>query len=178
MLYFNNRNVLYLYKWTIVRNALSVYYVKILKTHTTTHKGEPKNQNNDNSKIPTFILILSSLIILTPIITALLTLLIQYIKQKSRIKSSKTTRTLSLDNITVPFHINELRNVEKSKNFSYVPYVKWNKNVANIIVQHSLITNVAKSISSLMKNLIRVFSKWINPVIYQIQSKYSGNWKM
>ena len=77
------------------------------------------NQNTNNSKTSTFMLIYIIIIILTPPITALITLLIQLIKQKNRIKNSKETRILSLNNITSSITADKLYNIDKPKCFFY-----------------------------------------------------------
>lgn len=86
------------------------------------------NQNNTNKpKTPTLMLIYLIIILLTPPITVLITLIIQLIKQKNRIKNSKEMRILSLNNITKPITIYELSNYDKLSCFNFIPYNKLKK---------------------------------------------------
>lgn len=80
------------------------------------------NQNTNNSKTSTLMLIYLIIILLTPPITALITLLIQLIKQKNRIENSKEKRILSLNNITIPITADELYNIDRPKCFLYNYY--------------------------------------------------------
>lgn len=67
------------------------------------------------------------IIILTPPITAILTFLIQLIKQKNRIKNSKETRILSLNSITTQITADELYNIDRPKCFFYNYYEEANR---------------------------------------------------
>lgn len=85
------------------------------------------NQNTNNSKASTLMLIYIIIIVITPPITALITLLIQLIKQKNRIKNSKEKRILSLNNITTRITAVELYNIDRPKSFFYNYYEEANR---------------------------------------------------
>lgn len=78
--------------------------------------------NTNNSKVSIFMLICLIIIFLAPPITALVTLLIKYINQKNKIKNSRETRILSLNNIKSPISINEIVNYEKLGNFIFMSH--------------------------------------------------------
>lgn len=85
------------------------------------------SQNTNNSKVPAHLLIYLIILFLTPPITALLTIFVKHINQKKKIKNSKNTRVLSLNNITKPINIYDLPNYGKVGSFEYIPYNETNK---------------------------------------------------
>lgn len=85
------------------------------------------NQNTNNLKTSTFMLIYIIIIVLTPPITALIILLIKLIKQKNRIMNSKEMRILSLNNITTQITADELYNIDRPKYILYNYYEEANR---------------------------------------------------
>lgn len=81
------------------------------------------SQNTYNLKTSTLLLIYIIIILLTPPVTILVTLIIQCIKQKKRVKNSKETRILSLDNISSPIALNEAIMRQEHHNFISIPHV-------------------------------------------------------
>lgn len=81
------------------------------------------SQNTYNLKTSTLLLIYIIIILLTPPVTILVTLIIQCIKQKKRVKNSKETRILSLDNISSPITLNEAIMRQEHHNFISIPHV-------------------------------------------------------
>lgn len=89
----------------------------------TTYKRRTNNQNTSNSKTTSSLLLIYVIIaLLTPPVTILITLIIQCIKQKMRLKNSKETRTLSL-NISSPIALNEAIIRQEHHNFISISHV-------------------------------------------------------
>lgn len=85
------------------------------------------DQNSSNSKAPEILLMHFIILLLTPLVTVLVTLIIQCIKQKSRIKHSKEMRKLSLGNISHLIEIYEAFELEEDKSHCYVSFSQRNE---------------------------------------------------
>ena len=80
-----------------------------------------------NLKTPAFSQVVLILFVLIPLINIIIIFFMQFKKQKNRIKNSKETRILSLNNITIQITADELYNIDRPKYILYNYYEEANR---------------------------------------------------